>query len=57
VRNGDAEGLARAVRQIAADPVERAQMGRRARALHESRFARGLALERHHALLKRVAAC
>jgi hypothetical protein len=49
--------LARGVRQIAADPVERAAMGGRARALFEARFQRATALERHHALLCRVAAC
>jgi glycosyltransferase involved in cell wall biosynthesis len=58
-RNGDAAGLARGVRQIAAATPEaqeaRAAMGQRARRLFETRFARPLALERHHALLCRVA--
>jgi glycosyltransferase involved in cell wall biosynthesis len=57
VKNGDARGLADAVERLRGDPAERAAMGRRGRALFEERFARRLALERHHDLLCRVAAC
>lgn len=51
VRNGDAAGLANAVMRLKDDAGERAEMSRRARTLFDSRFARPLALERHHTVL------
>ncbi|HUS63773.1 MAG TPA: glycosyltransferase family 4 protein [Kofleriaceae bacterium] len=55
-RNGDATGLAAAIRSLHLDPGARAEMGRRARDLFESRFTRAQALARHHDLLSRVVA-
>jgi glycosyltransferase involved in cell wall biosynthesis len=54
-RNGDCRGLADAVRALAWDDAQRAEMGRRGRELFEARFTRARALERHHALLERIA--
>ncbi|MCU1245162.1 MAG: putative colanic acid biosynthesis glycosyl transferase [Acidobacteria bacterium] len=44
VAPGDADGLAEAIRRLAADPALAADMGRRGRALYEARFAPELAL-------------
>ncbi|MDX1594932.1 MAG: glycosyltransferase family 4 protein [Gammaproteobacteria bacterium] len=44
IQSGDAEGLAAAIAQMHAIPESRADMGRRARALYERRFAREPAL-------------
>jgi glycosyltransferase involved in cell wall biosynthesis len=40
VTSGDAIGLARTVRELAADPERMAEMGRRALGLHRERYAR-----------------
>ena len=54
VDNGDAAGLAAAIRALRGDAEARHAMGRRARAVFETRFRRDLAVERHHRLLLRV---
>jgi glycosyltransferase involved in cell wall biosynthesis len=50
-RNGDAEGLAAAIHELAADPVERKAMGQRARAALEQRYSRSIATARFRELL------
>jgi glycosyltransferase involved in cell wall biosynthesis len=50
-RNGDAAGLAAAIRELAANPAEREAMGQRARAALEQRFARSVATARFKDLL------
>jgi glycosyltransferase involved in cell wall biosynthesis len=50
-RNGDAEGLAAAIHELAADPVERKAMGQRARAALEQRYSRSVATARFRELL------
>jgi glycosyltransferase involved in cell wall biosynthesis len=55
-RNGDAEGLAAAIRDLAADPVEREAMGQRARAALEQRYSRSVATARFRELLLSLSA-
>jgi glycosyltransferase involved in cell wall biosynthesis len=55
-RNGDAEGLAAAIRELAADPVEREAMGQRARAALEQRYSRSVATARFRELLLSLSA-
>jgi glycosyltransferase involved in cell wall biosynthesis len=55
-RNGDAEGLAAAIRDLAVDPVEREAMGRRARAALEQRYSRSVATARFRELLLSLSA-
>jgi len=52
LRNGDAEGLAAAIRELAANPSERAAMGQRARTALEQRYARRVATARFRELLE-----
>jgi glycosyltransferase involved in cell wall biosynthesis len=56
VQCGDAEGLASAVAQLQAIPESREDMGRRARALYERKFARGPALDAWTKLMRSMAA-
>jgi len=51
IRNGDAEGLTAAIRELAGDPVEREAMGQRGRAALEQRYARCIATARFRELL------
>jgi glycosyltransferase involved in cell wall biosynthesis len=53
VANGDGAGLADAIRRLAAEPGERARMGRRAREIFDGRFSRGAQLRRHVELIER----
>jgi glycosyltransferase involved in cell wall biosynthesis len=52
VRNGDARGLADAIRRLRSSSEARIEMGRRARALHDDRFSRPAALTRHVTMLE-----
>ena len=54
VRNGDAAGLAAALLTLRRRADARAEMGRRGRALYETRYHKRLALARHLRLLERV---
>ncbi len=54
VRPGDAAGLATALRSLAADPLRRAELGRRARAVACERFDEAEALSRYRALFREV---
>lgn len=49
--NGDAAGLAAAIRRLRDDEPARAAMGQRARALFDAEFTRERALDRHHAVI------
>jgi glycosyltransferase involved in cell wall biosynthesis len=52
--NGDGAALADGLRRLREYPAAREEMGRRARALHESRFARASALAHHVDLVERM---
>lgn len=55
VEPGDADGLARAIRELADDPARAAEMGRRGRALYETRFAPAVALVEWERILEDAA--
>lgn len=54
VKPGDAEGLAAVIRRLANDPLAAAEMGRRARAMLDTHFARRRAFDRWERLLERI---
>jgi colanic acid biosynthesis glycosyl transferase WcaI len=56
VAHGDVDGAVRRIEELAANPDEAAEMGRRGRAAFLARFERGLAMERWHALCREVLA-
>jgi glycosyltransferase involved in cell wall biosynthesis len=52
IEPGESVTLANAIRELAADAEKRAEMGRRARSLYESRFAPGIALAEWEKILE-----
>ena len=52
VESGDADGLAAAIRELAADPERAREMGRRGRALYEQRFAPEIAFAAWEGVLR-----
>jgi glycosyltransferase involved in cell wall biosynthesis len=56
VRTGDADALARAMLELAADPALRERLGRAARTLVEERFDMGVIAARYAALYRELAA-
>jgi len=52
VEPGESVTLANAIRELAGDAQKREEMGRRARALYESRFAPDIALPQWEAILR-----
>lgn len=56
VAPGDADALARAIRELAADPARAQAMGARGRALYEARFAPEIALAEWERILAEAAA-
>jgi putative colanic acid biosynthesis glycosyltransferase WcaI len=56
IANGDAEGVAAAVRMMADDPLEREAMGTRAREALELRYSRSIATDRFRGILLSLSA-
>jgi glycosyltransferase involved in cell wall biosynthesis len=52
IESGDADGLARAIRELAADRESARAMGRRGRALYDARFAPPIAFAKWEAVLR-----
>ncbi len=54
IRQGDAAGLAEAIRRLAEDPGRCRSMGAKARKLYETQYSRPVAMGRYEALFRRV---